>query len=107
MANSAVAIGVLAKFTNRDITIAVMLASLKKHRIAKLISTTHIKLHISLVLVPSKALKSNDSHHGLQKHIASQARIGRFGKLRVLVEAHFEDSKTLIVDVYWISNRLD
>ena len=51
------------------------------HRIAKLVSAMHIALHTSLVSVPSKALKSRDSHRGLQKYIASQTCIARFGEL--------------------------
>ena len=45
-------------------------------------SAMHIALHKSLVLVPSTVLQSRDSHHGLQKHIASQTCIARFGELR-------------------------
>ena len=53
--------------------------------IAKVIfCDAQIVLHKSLVLVPSKALRSRYSHHGLQKQIASQICIARFGELRIL-----------------------
>ena len=44
----------------------------------------HIALHKLLVSVPSRALTSRDSHRGLQKYIASQTCIARFGELRLL-----------------------
>ena len=47
------------------------------HRMAKVISAMHTALHKSLLLVPSKALKSLDTHGGLRKHIALQTWIAR------------------------------
>ena len=41
----------------------------------------HIALQKSPLVALSKALESRDSHRGLQKHIASQICIARFGEL--------------------------
>ena len=54
---------------------------MKIHRIAKVVSAMHIALHKSLVSVPFRALTSHDSYRGLQKYIASQTCIARFGEL--------------------------
>ena len=49
--------------------------TVKMHRMG------HRAAQKSLVLVPSKALKSRDAHRGLQRHSASQTCISRFGEL--------------------------
>ena len=41
-------------------------------------SAMHIALHKLLVLVPSKTMKSRDSHRALQKHIASRTLAYRY-----------------------------
>ena len=62
------------------------------HRIAKVVSALHIALHKSpvfnTVLVPSRALTSRDSHRGLQKYIASQTCIARFGEVSFCGVSH-------------------
>ena len=72
--------------------------ALNMHRIAKVISAMHIALRTSLVLFPYKAQWSGDSHHGMQKHIASRTCIPRFCELRPVC---------ISVEAFWSWMRCD